>query len=662
MADDSEGAWCSIALNLTLQMHRLFHESHTMLCRSKTSVLLIAVFLAWAFVSPSASMAESETVQGRQDTIAAISYLADVDCVAFPESQDVLADNIENHEFEDVRFAAAQALFKQLQRGRRPLNPLHGWREIPDPFILEQVIRLSTFRDPWTVDELTEMYADRKVEKEQAEASKNGRKDLLKGCVNDNTLKVLARVAYGKDEYECWAEPSERVRKEAENGLLVALGVEQAEQRLAEILAQPEPMDPMDPVPDQPRVEVDTSELQLFSQSLGRSRQLSGAQIGFQGRADTANRFNLIDGIGAAPRHRAWVAFQFLSAQNNATRVSADSSRFVSEFFDSSATNSLPDLNSIQAQLDFIQVTGFGTGGVTGFDEVDVFDGNLEANRTELRSQFFNGNTDRDEDFLRLGDTNLYRFGFEFAVTPDFSVGMQAQYLTPLDDSVQQPDTFSNPLILFKHVAYRDENQVLAGLFGISPEIPQDEISIVERTSRLSPGMLYYRQLDPNGDWFTQAGTAFSLPTKTDQIYTWDWALGLGHWLYRHESLIDPNVLAPEDQFVLGIIPQFEVLGKHVIGDSTVRGAFGLSSAVPTTANGTVSSRTDSTELVFADGVTRLSNAAFEFEEPRHVVDLTTGVAFILRNSWTYSLGLSIPVTGGNARGLEFLTSLTYGF
>ncbi|MFT5322554.1 MAG: hypothetical protein ACI8P0_000389 [Planctomycetaceae bacterium] len=644
-----------------------------MIRRLTTSILILLVSGAGTLSSPSHSSAGDESDTDRQNTITAIAFLAEVDCVAFPESQDVLADNIENHEFEDVRYAAAKALFKQLQRGRRPLNPLYGWREIPDPFILEQVIRLSTFREPWTSEELTEMYADRKVEKERSQASKNGRKDLLKGCVSDNTIKVLARVAYSKDEFDCWVEPSERVRKEAENGLLVAFGVDQAEQRLAEILAKPEPMDPMAPMPDPtdppPQTLADTSTLDSFRAGRGRRRGSLGAQGGFLGRADTANRFNLIDGIGASPRNRAWVAFQFLSAQNNATQISADTNRFISEFSGPVPTiNGFTDLNSVQAQLDFKQVTGFGTGGVTGFPEVDVFEEtfpgsgvvNIEGNRKKLRDQFLGQDDGRTEDFLRLGDTNLYRFGFEYALTPDFSVGLQAQYLTPLDDAVQQPATFSNPLILLKHVAYRDEKQVLAGLFGVSPQIPQDQISIVERTSRVSPGLLYYREIDDR--WFAQAGTAFSLPTKRDQIFTWDWALGLGHWLYRHESLVDPDVIAPDNQFLLGIIPQFEVLGKHVIGDTTVRGAFGLSGLVPGTASGTVSSRTDSTELVFADGITRLSNAAFEFEEPRHVVDITTGVSFILPRNLTYSLGLSVPVTGGNARGLEFLTSLTYGF
>ncbi len=615
------------------------------------------LLLTSGFCCCSLAVAGKDEAEGdNEDTVAAIAYLADIDCAVFPEAQDVLVDNLEKHEFEDVRYAAAKALFKQLQRGRRPLNPLNGWREIPDPFILEQVVRLATFRETWTFDELTEMYADRKVEKECELATKNGRKDLLRGCVSDQTIKALARVAYRKDEFGCWVEPSERVRQEAENGLLVALGADQAEQQLAEILAKPDlPANPMDPVPEpMDPMEVDTSQLRQFTQSLGRSRGPIGANIGFQGRADTANRFNLIDGIGAAPRSRAWVAYQFLSAQNPAVAFGSDIDRFYSEF---------ENLSTINSQQAFQQATGFGQGITPGFDPVDVFNGNVAANAQQLRNEFFSVNTGgKTENFLNTGDTNLYRFGFEYALTPDFSVGMQAQYIMPVSSEVQQPDSFTNPLIVMKHVAYRDDKQVLAGLLGIAPQIPQDEISIVERTSRINPGLLYFKESKTDDRWFMQVGTAFSLPTDPDQTYTWDWALGLGYWLYRDESLINPDIVASENQFLLGIVPQFEVLGKHIIGDTTVRGAFGLNSLAPRAADGYASSRTDASGTLLFDDGTSLADASFVFEEPRHVVDITTAVAFILRDNWTYSLGLSIPVTGGNARNLEFLTALTYGF
>lgn len=625
-----------------------------MIYRRRSTLLVLFTLVGWLFIATSNSYGQVGPEKDRKNTIAAISYLGEVDCEAFPESQEVLADNVENHEFEDVRFAAAKALFKQLQRGRRPLNPLNGWREIPDPFILEQVLLLATFREPWTMQELTEKYADRKVEKEQAKASKNGRKDLLKGCVSDETIKTLARVAYNKDEFGCWVEPSERVRKEAENGLLVALGVETAEQRLAEILAKPAtPADPMTPVPDesQQTTEVDTSQLQLLSESAsGRGRGPIGAQIGFQGRADTANRFNLIDGIGAAPRNRAWAGYQFVAAQNKAINVSTDVNRIFSEF---------NNLGTIQSREEFIQQTGFGLGRTPGFDPVDPFD--AESNR-QLRNEFFTANTGgKTERFLASDDTNLYRFGFEYTVTPDFSIGMQGQYVAPVDDSGQQPDVFSNPLILMKHVAYRDDKQLAALLLGISPQISQSEISIVERTTRISPGLLYFRESERDDRWFMQAGTAFSLPTDSDKIVGWDWALGVGYWLYRHESLLDPN-LVDNDAWLLGIVPQFEVLGKHVIGDNQVTGAFGLSGAAPKAAAGTTSSRTDAAgTLLFEDG-SALSAGTFIFDEPRHVVDLTAAAAFILRNNWTFSMGYSFPVTGGSARAGEFLTTIQYGF
>ncbi|MCH7687649.1 MAG: hypothetical protein IH899_13365, partial [Planctomycetes bacterium] len=50
------------------------------------------------------------------------------------------------------------------------------------------------------------------------------------------------------------------------------------------------------------------------------------------------------------------------------------------------------------------------------------------------------------------------------------------------------------------------------------------------------------------------------------------------------------------------------------------------------------------------------------FEEPRHVVDLTFGLLFLLKNNLQFSTGFSFPVTGGTAREIEFMSTLNYGF
>lgn len=160
--------------------------------------------------------------------------------------------------------------------------------------------------------------------------------------------------------------------------------------------------------------------------------------------------------------------------------------------------------------------------------------------------------------------------------------------------------------------------------------------------------------------WILQGGTGFSLPTKVDQIYTWDYGLSLGRYIYRHESLVTGE---PTDKFLLGILPMFEVLGKEIMGNNSVRGAFGLNSSAPMTSPGTFSPVDGSTTVFLPQDPSRSFNSAvFIYEEPRHVVDLTAGTTFIFRNRKTLGVGLSVPVTGGNARSLEFLTSFNVGF
>lgn len=571
-----------------------------------------------------------------RDDIAAVKYLGSVDCYWYPESQKVLLDTLVGDPREPVRYAAAQAVFDQLQRGRKPLKPFNGKREFPDPFIMTQICRIATLTEPLTTEELAECYAIRKFELDREKFPERG--DVQCGCSADAAIPVLAVVANGKDEFYCFREPSERVRRVASEAL--ALVKVEADLFYSKMTPIPDPMDPMKTttVPQPP-----PDLLQTTPDRYGSYLQRSVPPLG---RADTANRFNFFDNMGATPRSRVYTAYQFAQSQNNAVIGSNN----LNDLFDT--------LSTASGQASFISFTGFGSG--LGADGAAVTPDGSSASALELRDRFtsFNSGTGVTTDFLLFPDSNLYRFGFEYALTADFSFGMQGQYVQPLDD-VEQPSDFSNPYIQLKHVWYRDDVTVVSGVFGISPQIPHRQAAIQENTSRLNPGILFQRVLDDDR-WILQGGTGFSLPTKVDQVYTWDYGLSIGRYLYRHESLLTGE---PSEKFLLGIVPMFEVLGKEIIGRNDVRGAFGLNNSAPLTSPGTFSPVDGSTTVYLPQDPSRsFDSAVFLYNEPRHVVDLTVGTTFIFRNRTTLGTGLSFPVTGGNARSLEFLTSLNVGF
>gem|GEM_PF-1770657 len=623
--------------------------------RVRTSLRLwvaMAVFvslarLASSFELPDPHLHHGTDKKDRED-IAAVRYLGTVDCFWYPESQDVLLDTLKADPREPVRYAAAQALFDQFQRGRKPLKPLHGKREFPDPFILTQIAHVAHFYEPLSTEELVEMYAERKMERELKKHPERG--DVQCGCSADKAIPVLSWVESGKDECDCFNEPSERVRKVASE--MLQLLKPEKDMYLEKLrIPQPKPMPGMPPkTPQEEEKEKEIKELRERLESLDRRSEAGGSlsqKYGIMlGRADTANRFNVMDNMGALPRSRVFGGYQFVQSQNNAVFGSAN----LDELFSV--------LGSASGQAAFINFTGFGSG-LAG--QPTVTPDGTEASQKELRRLFTTANsgTESTEKFLLVPDSNLYRFGFEYALTPDFSFAMQGQYVAPIGDT-EQPADFTNPLIQLKHVLYRDDLTVISGVLGISPEIPHRKAAIQELTTRFNPGVLFFRQFADDDRWLLQGGTGFSIPSKDDQIMTWDYGLSIGRFVYRHESLLTGK---ESDQFLLGVIPMLEVLGKEIIGDNTVRGAFGLNSAAPQTAPGTVSPVDGSRSIYLPQDPSRsFDQATFIYNEPRHVVDLTVGTSFILSHNRTFNVGLSFPVTGGSARALEFLTSFNWGF
>lgn len=605
-----------------------------------TAILLSFAHSVMAFELPDPHLHHGTDKQDRND-IAAVRYLGTVDCYWYPESQQVLLQTMQADPREPVRYAAAQALFDQLQRGRKPLKPLNGKREFPDPFILKQIACVATFHEPFSTEQLTEMYAERKMERDIKKHPERG--DVQCGCSADKAIPVLGWVASGKDECECFNEPSERVRKIA--GEALALLKDEVDLLLAQKTQTPEPTpenpNPMpSPLADDLRQSLqNTPSFEVRGSYLQRNNVILG-------RADTANRFNFMDNMGASPRSRVFGAYQFAQSQNNAVFGSSD----LNELFDNLATSN--------GQSQFINFTGFGSG-LAGQPMVNP-DGSA-ASAGQLKDLFTaaNSGTGTTTDYLEFPDSNLYRFGFEYALTPDFSFALQGQYVAPIGGG-EQPADFTNPLIQLKHVFYRSDMTIVSGIVAISPEIKHRRAAIQEKTSRINPGFLFLHQFADDDRWMLQGGTGFSIPTRPDQITTWDYGLSIGRFIYRHESLVTGE---PSDKFLLGIIPQLEVLGKEIIGDNGVRGAFGLNSSPPQTAPGTTSPVDGSTTVYLPQDPTRsFRQATFIYEEPRHVVDLTVGASFIFRKQMAFNAGLSFPVTGGSARALEFLTSFNVGF
>ena len=116
-------------------------------------------------------------IKGQQldakNRIKALKFLGDVDCVEYPESQQVLVKHLREDPVEKVRLAAAKALEEQLS---------HGKDEKPN-------------------------------------RRERRRKDTCKGCCTKMVLNALSECAYETDDQGCYLEPSKRVREAAEDAL-----------------------------------------------------------------------------------------------------------------------------------------------------------------------------------------------------------------------------------------------------------------------------------------------------------------------------------------------------------------------------------------------------------------------------------------------------------
>lgn len=578
------------------------------------------------------------------DDIVAIEFLGTVDCYWYPESQSVLINSLKYDPREKVRYASVLAITQQLQRNKGPLDPTYGWRKMPDPLIFKQICRIARLKCPLDPDELADAYRARQQTHLRKKQQQRG--DVCHDCCNKDVLEALARTAFEKDIFGCWLEPSERIRWRAERALALCCG-DTALHGYRQQYDQYN-QDPTTGLPPMITQQMPQSNADELAPSLGTGALNPGLQGSFAGnvpllgRADFSNRFNIFDNMNASPRTRAWVGFQYIQSQNNAVFETSDTAKLFSV------------LNTASGRADFISLTGFGR--QPNRPAIDPFD---PRSKQVLEDQFLKANGGRDTRFLQTPNSNLYRFGVEWALTTDFSVSVMGQYVQPLDNN-GQPDSFSNPSIQLKHVMYRDEKSVFSTILGIQPQIPRPGFSIGEDTTRLAPGFLAYRQLSERT--FTQGALGVSVPTESNQIMTLDYALGVGWWAYKDESLEPYFRGPPPEKLLLGFIPQFEVLGKSVLGSNTIVGSFDLNAGQPKTALGTVSPVDGSRNIYFPQDFTLFKQSSFIYRESRDNVDLTLGGTAIMRDNFILSGAVSVPVTGGNARALEFITSLNKYF
>ena len=348
-----------------------------------------------------------------------------------------------------------------------------------------------------------------------------------------------------------------------------------------------------------------------------RASLAPGADTPQLGRLDQANRLNLFDNMTAAPQNKAWFGYQYSSGIN--TGLVLNPELFHSGNYDASDfASSLGDDLASQGQ------------------------GSLSLLEQQRQS--------------------TYRVGVEQVLSPCFSIAVQGQYYTNLDDDGYSDD-WTNPQILFKYVICRDCDTLLSATLGVTPETGVELGDIDENTTRFYPGLLYYETLCPR--LFSQGGFQFGIPVREDQIHTFDWSLSLGWWLYQ-----DPRLACGGGQggcchgggchgggchggpagLITGIIPQIGLLGKHVLGDNLRAGAYGLQ---------------ESSLFISEDlsvGTVSLDNGFFLYRELTDVLDLTLGTLILAGHNVQIGLGYSLPLSHQEVRQSEFISYVNYLF
>lgn len=338
-----------------------------------------------------------------------------------------------------------------------------------------------------------------------------------------------------------------------------------------------------------------------LASAIGASGDTGGGSaggIGHLGRADQNNRLNIFDTQAAIPQNRVWISVQRVDDYKTGL-VPAPSPSFI-------------DLSSITSAL-----SSSGT----------------SANVIQRQQE------------------TLYRVGAELKLGCNASISVQGQYLTFDGDDNSGSDTFTNPQILLKYALINEPGRAVSATLGYQPNIETGRLEFNDNTHALYPGMLFYQEMSCK--CFAQGGFQFRVPIEdsNNNIYTFDYALSFGYWLWKHPSLEGGGwgngcQGCGKTPLILGLVPQVEFFGKEVIGDATIENPFGLD------------------PLSFFDsstGTTTFFNP-FVYEEPRHVYDVTVGARLVLAHNSSIAAAVSYPLTGDSVRHAEYFVTLNFGF
>ena len=152
--------------------------------------------------------------------VKAAQYLGTVDCVTYPQAQEMLIDTMQNDPSEEVRYEAAMALRTMLSAGCGNMDSTCECESCADrKKIARETERHSKKAEHQLIRDVKGP-AKKLARQVKRDADKQEeRYDCCRGCCNAKVLTALSKVAFEKDEQCCWVEPSERVREAAEQGL-----------------------------------------------------------------------------------------------------------------------------------------------------------------------------------------------------------------------------------------------------------------------------------------------------------------------------------------------------------------------------------------------------------------------------------------------------------
>ncbi len=152
--------------------------------------------------------------------VKAAQYLGTVDCVTYPQAQDMLIATMQEDPSELVRYEAVMALRNMLTRGSCGAGSECECEACGSRKKIVKATEKHAKKGKKALVKEAKCHAKLAAFKANRQSKKEeDRYDCCRGCANEKVMKALAKVASEKDDQCCWVEPSERVRKAAEEAL-----------------------------------------------------------------------------------------------------------------------------------------------------------------------------------------------------------------------------------------------------------------------------------------------------------------------------------------------------------------------------------------------------------------------------------------------------------